>query len=345
MIGSGWGGSLMQLRVETELGRFAARWDALLDQAPRPSVFLRAWWLEAVASGTPQFVLVFDGEDLVGGCPLQQVDWHGIPLLEFMGSGPLEADHLDVVVAAGFEDQVRDKVFAWLGRRGSRVVDLRGLNEHAVLLSGREGTTAELLQVAPFSDLSGGFAEFMAARSKSLRRDIRQAQRRMEEGDVTFQLCGPSEAAGALNALRDMHAQQWGDESSFLAGWPRFRAAAIAGCERGEVVVGQATLPSGEPIAAGVALQCGSVMFNYQSGRSQDPRWTGSGTFVDAALMQANPATVEMDWLRGTERYKSKWATGERPLFRLRFAHGSRAWLAIQASKAVHAWRERRARR
>ncbi|MGV1036655.1 MAG: GNAT family N-acetyltransferase [Candidatus Nanopelagicales bacterium] len=335
----------MKLRVESELGPLAARWDVLLDQAPRPSVFLRSWWLQAVATGTAQFVLVFDGEKLVGGCPLQEVDWHGIPLLEFIGSGPLEADHLDVVVAAGFEDRVRDEVFAWLDRRGSRVVDLRGMNEQAVMLSGHQGATAQLMQAAPFSDLSSGFANFMQARPKSLRRDVRQAQRRMEDADVTFRLCDASEVEGALDALRNMHAQQWGDQSSFMAGWPRFRTAALAGFERGEVVVGQATMPNGEPIAAGVALQCDSVLFNYQSGRSKDSQWTGSGTFVDAELMQCNPAAVEVDWLRGTERYKSKWATGQRQLYRLRLTRGSRAWLAIQASKALRAWRANRAQR
>lgn len=344
MSGLGWGGASMHIRVERDLGSFAEQWDALLDQATRPSVFLRSWWLQAVVVGTPQFVLVFDGEELVGGCPLQQVDWHGVRLLEFIGSGSLEADHLDVVVRVGFEDRVRDQLFGWFARSGTRVVDLRGMNEDAILLSGEQGRCAEVMEVAPYSDLSNGFADFMAGRSKNLRRDVRQAQRRMSEAGVAFEQCDGSEVSAALDALGHMHAQQWGDESSFLAGWKRFRVAALAGFERGEVIVGQALLPTGEAIAAGVALHCDGVLFNYQSGRVQGPEWNGSGTFIDAALMQVSAATVELDWLRGTEQYKAKWATGERQLFRLRLSKGPRAWLTTQASRTLHAWLAIRAR-
>ncbi|MFC6345434.1 hypothetical protein ACFP8W_25845, partial [Nocardioides hankookensis] len=62
------------LRVETRQrldGRRAA-WDGLVADQPVPSPFLRSWWLEGVAPTDTTFVLVLDGERLVGGLALQE---------------------------------------------------------------------------------------------------------------------------------------------------------------------------------------------------------------------------------------------------------------------------------
>ncbi|MGV1036656.1 MAG: GNAT family N-acetyltransferase [Candidatus Nanopelagicales bacterium] len=326
----------MNVRVETDLGPLAARWDVLLDQAARPSVFLRSWWLQAVATGTAQFVLVFDGEELVGGCPLQEVEWHGLPLVEFIGTGPLEPDHLDVVAARGKEALVRDAVLTWLMRPGARVVDLQGLDANSILLSDPDQMAlAEIMEVAPYADLAVGIDEFLASRRTSMRRHFRQAERRMERAQIEFRICDESTIEQGLEALRGMHERQWGDESSFVAGWEQFRSAALAGIRVGEVVLAEALLPDGQSIAAAVVLTCGPVAYNYQAGRLQDQRWTRSGQWLDYRLLVAHPNWSELDWLRGDEPYKTDWTTGKRNLYRLRFGHGPRAKLAVEASKAV----------
>lgn len=326
----------MRVQVENELGSLAPQWDALLDQAARPSVFLRSWWLASVATGSPQFVLLFDGEELVGGCPLQEVDWHGLPLLEFIGTGPLEPDHLDVVAAAGREAQVRDAVFAWLLRPGARVVDLQGLNADSILLSDPDQmAAAEVMEVAPYADLTVGIDAFVASRRTSMRRHFRQAERRMERAQISFRICDESTIEHGLTGLRDMHKLHWGNESSFLAGWEQFRSAALAGIRVGEVVLAEAVLPDGQSIAAAVVLTCGTVAYNYQAGRLQEQQWTRSGQWLDYRLLVAHPDWSELDWLRGDEPYKTDWTTGKRNLYRLRFGHGPRAKLAVEASKAV----------
>src|SRR5438093_9962218 len=80
-------------RVASELGTFRAAWDALVDGIEVPSPFLRSWWLHHAAGPHPVFVLVLEGETLVGGLALQQDRRWGIPRLRVQGAGALCPDH------------------------------------------------------------------------------------------------------------------------------------------------------------------------------------------------------------------------------------------------------------
>jgi len=51
--------------VRSSLAELAPTWDAFVDASSRRSPFLCSWWLEAVAVGTPTFVLAFDGDDVL----------------------------------------------------------------------------------------------------------------------------------------------------------------------------------------------------------------------------------------------------------------------------------------
>ncbi|HQF93191.1 MAG TPA: hypothetical protein PLS46_03455, partial [Microthrixaceae bacterium] len=89
----------METTVVDRLGAHASAWDALVDSMPLPSPFLRSWWLAEVAIGDPRIVLVFDHGELVGGLALQRSTKAGVEVLQFLGTGPLEPDHLDLVAA------------------------------------------------------------------------------------------------------------------------------------------------------------------------------------------------------------------------------------------------------
>ncbi len=52
------------------IDRYAAEWDELVAAMHLPSPFLRSWWLGAVDDGAGAYVLVLDGDRLVGGLPL-----------------------------------------------------------------------------------------------------------------------------------------------------------------------------------------------------------------------------------------------------------------------------------
>ena len=154
----------MDTRVLEQLGDHAAAWDRLVDAMPLPSPFLRSWWLAAVAQGDPRFVLVFDreprdgdpvgGDRLLGGLALQQTHRAGVEWLEFLGSGPLQPDHLDLVCATDRADDVGAALRAWLGRPGNRVIDLMGARSGARLLDVVPGVgEVTPLEIAPYVTL------------------------------------------------------------------------------------------------------------------------------------------------------------------------------------------------
>ena len=125
----------MDLVTQRSLGPFAAAWDSLVARQPHPSPFLRTWWLDATATGEPVFVLVLEDSRLIGGLALQRHRRGGLEVLEMMGQGPLEPDHLDLVAEPGREAAVVDEVGAWLTRRGSRVLDLDGIEPDGLLVA------------------------------------------------------------------------------------------------------------------------------------------------------------------------------------------------------------------
>lgn len=115
----------MRTEVRASLGELGVAWDALVDASPLPSPFLRSWWLEAGAGPEPRFVLVMDGDALVGGLALEEDRVLGVPRLREMGP-LLGADHLDLVAAPGRADQVVGALADWFASRRPLLVDLVG---------------------------------------------------------------------------------------------------------------------------------------------------------------------------------------------------------------------------
>ena len=85
-------GSTPRLLEVSDLGSWRAAWDALVLTAPLPTPFLRSWWLDAqraVRDGSALFVLVVQGEQLLGGQALQVDRVLGAQRIQALGQGPL----------------------------------------------------------------------------------------------------------------------------------------------------------------------------------------------------------------------------------------------------------------
>lgn len=82
---------------------------------------------------------MFDDGELVGGLALQRSTKAGVEVLQFLGTGPLEPDHLDLVAALGTAwptSWPRSRV--WL-TAADRLVDLVGARPAAWVLDAVPG--------------------------------------------------------------------------------------------------------------------------------------------------------------------------------------------------------------
>lgn len=317
------------------LGTFADSWDALVEGSRLPSPFLRSWWLEGTASAQRIFLLALDGDSLVGGLALQQDRYLGVPRLGFMGSGPLAPDHLDLVAARGWEQAVTEALGRWFRRSGSRIIELRGASECALVEAALPvPVLRRSMDVAPYEPLPADPANYFANRPSRLQNTLRRAGARLERAGVSHRIVEVTQASDALERLRSLHQGVWGP-SGFIRGFSGFAAAARAGMERGELVIHELVCHEGV-VASSVMLEVADRSSFYQSGRSLDHHWRGAGSVLMGRIVEdaCRRGSIEFDLLRGDDAYKRDWATKQYEVVQLLAVKGMPARLALLAMVA-----------
>jgi CelD/BcsL family acetyltransferase involved in cellulose biosynthesis len=319
--------------VRTRLDRLQPEWDALVEHLPLPSPFLRSWWLEQTAGSGPRFLLVMDGDVLVGGLALEEKRWFGVPCLRVMGAGTLCPDHIDTVALPDRQEDVLAALAVWLRRPGSRILDLEGVaggSRLAATLPGR--VHREVIAVAPWASLAADPDTWFRTRPRSFRTTLRKATRRLEGEAVAHRVLQGATISAALDTLRRLHRARWGERSNFLAAYDQFAAASRAGAARGEVAFHE--LVAGEEVVAAVScFEVAGRVSLYQSGRRSEHRWRNAATVLLLKVVEdaCRRGLAEVDLLRGDEPYKQNFASATRELLRLRAAHGLVGHLALDA--------------
>lgn len=318
----------------------ALEWDGLVDEMTLPSPFLRSWWLAHVAEGRPCFVMVIDGSGaLAGGLALQRSTRLGVEWLQFLGTGPLEPDHLDLLARREGRSEVARLLVGWLRRRGNRVVDLQGIVDDSLLVDTTPGWRTEELEVAPFATLPTDVAPYMASRPAKMRNTVRRTEKRLTREGVRFDVvdrASRDELDAALGALERLHDGRWGEASGFLSRWGPFVAAVRAGVDAGEVRLHRLVASDGTVIAVEVEFVVAGRMSFYQAGRLTDREWRGAGSVLRFEVIASaiSESMREFDLLRGGEPYKTEWSTGNRPLRRLREGVGPLGVAIVAAARA-----------
>lgn len=306
-------------------------WDRLVDQSPLPSPFLRSWWLDAVAGELPRFVLVFDGASLAGGVPLEEDRVLGLARLRLIGQ-TLGADHLDLVARP---DRVADVVAAlagWFAGRRNCIIDLVGAVPNARMAQALSGPVRrDVIDSAPWDPLPSTLDEYLTQRPPELKNLVQRPLRRLERAGVEHRVVDAAGCQRALDALRAFHGRHWADQSMFLPEFSRFEGAAPTGVEHGDLVIHELAV-DGVPIAVTVFFHAAGRASFYQTGRSDERPWRGSGTALMALAVAhaCENGCHELDLLRGDERYKALWASRSREVVRLQAAYGRRARSALR---------------
>jgi len=263
------------------------------------------------------FLLVVDGAHLLGGLALERP--HPMLSVRMMGDGPLCPDHLDLLAAPSHEAAVVSLLRDWLCRPGGRLLDLKGIRAGSRLIEALPGRVRrEQMVAAPFTPLPDSPQAYRAALPSQFRKNLRVAAKRLTAEGVTHQTIRGRAVLQRLDVLRELHQAQWGSRSGFLPVFDRFAAGFAGGCAADEVVVHE--LGNDNLVVATVtAFEVADRVSLYQSARLTDRRWRDATTVLLAAIIDDACARGfnEVDFLRGDEPYKGRFAPNHREMSRL----------------------------
>ena len=127
--------SSIQVSEVADLGAHARAWDQLAAASPQPSPFLLSWWLEAQAAAElgASFVLVLEGDQLLGGLAVRLDRRLGVRRVRLLGAGHLAPDHLDVVAAPDRRAEVLSAIAGWFEEQPT-FADLQGIAGDALVV-------------------------------------------------------------------------------------------------------------------------------------------------------------------------------------------------------------------
>lgn len=337
----------MRVEVIEERNRFQSlrgEWNGLLEQSAGSCVFLtwewlHTWWTHFAGRRRLCLLAVRDGDDLIGLAPLAVSPWRAthfrlFHVLEFLGTGSVGSDYLDIIGRRGREEEVAEALAGFLSRKGTmlELTQVAGDSSLAATvaarLAGREWTDALVrTDVCPFIPLAGhSWESYLTTLGHDHRYNVRRSQRLLaSEFDFRFERATTDEQRrAALGEVVRLHQRRWeargGSSTAFptpahLAFHEEFSRLAL---ERGWLRL-FVLRTNGTAAAAFYGFRHQRRFYFYQSGF--DPAYNKYSVGVAMVALTIKDAidegADEYDFLHGDEQYKFRWTKDTRELRRL----------------------------
>jgi CelD/BcsL family acetyltransferase involved in cellulose biosynthesis len=334
------------------------RWDALLAASAADCLFLTwewlyTWWKHLAEDRELSILAVRSGGELLAIAPFARrpsaLDYL-LPVgsLEFLGSGSVGSDYLDVIVRRDREREALGPLAEHLASIGA-MLDLQQLRRRgtfALALSthlAEQGWTvsdARTGQCALVDVSSRSWDAFLATLGPSHRANVRRRLRKAEsQHKLAFvRVESEAERRDALSILFTLHDRRWrvrGGSNAFNT--PALRSfhdeLSQRALRRGWLRLFLLTL-GGTPVAALYGFRYGRTFYYYQSGF--DPAYAALSVGTLAMGLTIRSAILEgideFDLLHGDEAYKRLWARDVRELGRLElYPPSTRAYMYRRA--------------
>ena len=332
-------------------------WDQLLADSASDCVFLtwewlRTWWSHLAERRQLRIVVVRSGGELVALAPLavrpgSVTRLFPFRVVEFLGSGTVGSDYLDLIIRRGAEAEALDALSRALGPSALmlKLGQLRGSCSVAAHLGGRltqSGWTSVQTKVntSPFIDLRGHtWTSYLATLGSEHRYNTQRKMKNLAKHfEVAFERVEHEYHRGpALQVLIALHNKRWiehGNSDAFhtseqVAFHEEFTACALR-CGWLRLYILRL---DGKPASALYGLRYGQTFCFYQSGF--DPQYArhsvGLVTMGLAIKSAIEEGAEEYDLLHGGEAYKFHWAKESSELARLELYPPGARGLCVRA--------------
>jgi CelD/BcsL family acetyltransferase involved in cellulose biosynthesis len=346
------------INTERQFEDIREEWAELLEHSSSNCMFLtwewlHTWWKHLAAGRTLHILVVRSGAEVIVIAPLASpmtklTRLAGVRALEFLGTGSVGSDYLDIIVRRGREADALAALAEYVHRE-KFVLDLKQLAENsslaaklAALLQRQRWNGSEIVtNICPFIDLAGHTWEsFQAGLGAKHRYNLHRRLKNLRRAfDARFECVVTEEQRGAaLRTLVALHNERMRERG----GSDGLHTAELVGFHeeltqlalvRGWLRLFVLTL-NGSKAAALYGFMYAKKFYFYQSGfdaqySSHSVGLVTMGLAIEAAI---EDGAEEFDLLHGDEKYKSLWAKQQRNLVRLELcAPTPRAWLYRKA--------------
>lgn len=335
--------NLQRITTYKELLDLRHEWNELLQSSSSDCVFLThewqaTWWKHLAEARDLATLTVRHEGKLVGIAPLAVRDpqlARMMPhVLEFISSGIIGADYLDVIVHPGYETQVLELMTEQLAgmnmmlrfsqlRRG--VCLALELTKH---LEGHHWSASDTkINVCPYITLEGHTWEsYLGMLSSNQRYNFQRRLKNLSKNfETRLEIASSAEQAQkSLDILIELHKQRW---ESRRQESEAFQTDAIVAFHREFIKLALdrgwlrlMTLYVNDSPAAGLyGLRYGKTFYFYQSGFDSTYSKQSVGLVMMGLAIKsaADEGAAEYDLLHGDEEYKFHWAHQTRELGRL----------------------------
>jgi CelD/BcsL family acetyltransferase involved in cellulose biosynthesis len=355
----------LQMEIVSDASVFAGlrdEWNALLSSSKSDCIFLTwewlfSWWKHLSAGRALSLLTVRSGRELVAIVPfcVNTQTLFGFVLgrtLEFLGTGTVSSDHLDLIIKPGREEEVIDAVADHLVERQLVVKFVhydRGssfTSQLAENLQRRGWVASETTLVrSRFIKVRGHtWDSYLATLDGGYRHQLRRRMRKLNKDfNVSIdEVRNEQSRAAALRQLFALHELRWRDRGGSKAlHTPELRAfhdeVSRMALERGWLRLMVQSL-DGAPAAARYGFRYGLTYYSYQSGF--DPayasHWIGVLSLASVIKSSIEEGCEEHDLLAGDEEYKSRLAAAARDLGRLEVYPRGARWVLYRRARNLY---------
>ncbi len=329
--------SVRLLTTLEELAAVAAPWRTLAGGVPMRGPEWLGGWVQHYHEepGQPLVLSVWRGEQLIGLAPWRlEKSLRSGRAIRWLGDGEVCTDHLTVLTKPGDNQTVAEELAEWLIDEFNEwdLLDLdhTDADDPAVTalfeVLSESGCASQAIQddACWTIELPDDWEEFLARQSKSHRKQLRRAERRVLESDacVWTPVQSLNDWEQAWPVLIDLHQrrrQSLGEPGCFAS--ERFtafhRELSRTLLKSDQLRMSWLAL-DGQPVAAEYHFAGSGAVYAYQGGVDPERLDDEPGRLSNIATLRhaIEESRTTFDFLRGDEPYKAHWRAVERPTMR-----------------------------